>query len=82
MAKLIISDYLFEGRFNDRQHCISVYEQHNAEVQRLVPAEKLLVYEVKQGWEPLCQFLNVAEPDSPFPRSNTKGEFLSAISKP
>ncbi|MDX2426933.1 MAG: sulfotransferase [Cycloclasticus sp.] len=82
MAKLIISDHLFGGRFDDRQHCISVYEQHNAEVRRLVPAEKLLVYEVKQGWEPLCQFLDIAEPNTPFPRSNTKDEFLSAINKP
>jgi hypothetical protein len=35
----------------------------------------LLVYEVAQGWEPLCKFLDVAVPDEPFPRVNSKDEF-------
>ncbi|MBQ0724542.1 MAG: hypothetical protein KBT50_04985 [Cycloclasticus sp.] len=79
MAKLMIADSLFSGRLDDRQHCISVYEQHNAEVQRSIPAERLLVYNVSEGWSPLCKFLGTTEPDTAFPRSNSKREFLSAM---
>ncbi len=40
-----------------------------------VPASKLLVWEVKEGWEPLCRFLNVDAPDTPFPRLNDAETF-------
>ena len=49
---------------------IEVYERHNDEVKRRVPSERLLVYEVKEGWGPLCEFLGVPEPEEPFPRLN------------
>src|SRR3712207_193083 len=60
----------FDGRFGDREHAIETFERHNEEVERRVPPEKLLVYEVKQGWGPLCDFLGVEAPDEPFPRLN------------
>ncbi|RFU36406.1 sulfotransferase family protein [Actinomadura logoneensis] len=53
------------------------FERHTAEVVETVPAERLLVYEVKQGWEPLCAFLDVPVPDEPFPRVNDSAEFSS-----
>ena len=68
-TKLIWED-TFDGRFEDRDYAKSVFERHNAEVQRRVPPEKLLVYEVKDGWEPLCDFLGVEVPEGPFPRLN------------
>ncbi|MEV4253480.1 sulfotransferase family protein [Spirillospora sp. NPDC049652] len=51
------------------------FERHTAEVVETVPADRLLVYEVKQGWEPLCAFLGVPVPDEPFPRVNDSAEF-------
>ena len=33
------------------------YRQHNERVQAVIPAEQLLVFNVKQGWKPLCEFL-------------------------
>ncbi|RCW45725.1 hypothetical protein DFQ14_10226 [Halopolyspora algeriensis] len=60
----------FDGRFADREHAIEVFERHNAEVQRSVPAERLLVYRVGQGWQPLCEFLGVDVPDEDFPHVN------------
>ena len=42
----------------------------NSEVVAHVPKEKLLVYEVKEGWEPLCNFLGLPKPDIPFPHAN------------
>jgi len=38
------------------------------------PKDKLLIYDVKQGWEPLCKFLNKDVPKKPFPRKNVGGE--------
>jgi hypothetical protein len=60
----------FDGRVFDKQHCLRVFEQHNERVRRTVPARRLLVYRVQQGWGPLCRFLGVDEPAEPFPRVN------------
>lgn len=72
----VIWEGTFGGRFEDRQHAIGVFERHVEEVKRRVPAEKLLVYEVKDGWGPLCAFLGVEVPKrKPFPRSNDMADF-------
>jgi hypothetical protein len=58
----------------DRIEAIKSYEEHNRRVRALVPKERLLEYSVKQGWDPLCQFMNVTGddcPTTPFPRSNS-----------
>lgn len=60
----------FDGRFEDKAYAIEVFERHNEEVKRRVPPERLLVYEVKEGWGPLCKFLDVPEPEGPFPHLN------------
>ena len=39
-------------------------------VQATVPPERLLVFNVKQGWAPLCEFLGKEVPDEPFPFVN------------
>lgn len=49
------------------------YTAHTERVRALIPAEKLLVYNVKQGWDPLCQFLGVDAPSQEFPRENIGG---------
>ena len=50
------------------------YRMHNHRVKSLVPPEKLLVYNVKQGWKPLCDFLGCEVPTVAFPHENVKGE--------
>jgi hypothetical protein len=62
----------FGGRFRDRAHAIAVFNAHIEEVERTVPPERLLVYSVKQGWGPLCEFLDVPVPDEPFPHLNER----------
>lgn len=49
---------------------IAAFERHNARVREVVPADRLLVMDVKEGWAPLCRFLDVPEPDEPFPHLN------------
>ena len=46
------------------------YEAHNAQVRAAVPPERLLVFNVKEGWGPLCAFLGADVPDRPFPKAN------------
>jgi hypothetical protein len=69
----------FEGRIEDRQHAIRVFEAHNAEVERVVPSEKLLVYEPGEGWARLCAFLDCSVPDDAFPHVNSSEDFPKDI---
>jgi Sulfotransferase domain len=79
MGNEIIWQGTFDGRFEDRSHAIEVFVRHNEEVKRHVPAEKLLVFEVNEGWGPLCEFLGVAKPDKPFPRLNAAAQMRRRI---
>ena len=74
-----IRDVVFGGRPLDRDHAITVYEAHNAGVILRTPAERLLVYELGSGWDPLCAFLGVPVPDGPFPSSNSTEEFQARL---
>ena len=50
------------------------YREHNERVQTVIPKEKLLIFNVKQGWKPLCEFLGCEIPEQEFPRQNVRGE--------
>jgi hypothetical protein len=76
----IIYDRTFNLDFS-KANVIAAFERHNAEVKRRIPAERLLVYEVAQGWEPLCAHLGVAVPEQPFPRVNDRKEFQTHARK-
>ncbi len=62
----------------DEAAFIHAFHAHNAAVKESVPADKLLVFEVKEGWQPLCDFLGVAVPDVPFPHLNSGDETIKA----
>ena len=66
------------GHAEPRQ-LIDTMNRHNEEVKRTVPAERLLVWGVEDGWEPLCEFLDLPVPDEPFPHVNDSKEFLNRI---
>jgi hypothetical protein len=71
LIDLLIWDGLFSGRFADKEYAIQIYNSHIEQVKRNVPADKLLVFNVKEGWEPLCNFLEIPVPvDTPFPHVN------------
>jgi len=80
MLDRLIWDGTFQGRFEDKSFAIAVFNRHNEQVRRVVPPDRLLVYEVKEGWGPLCAFLGVPVPDGkPFPHVNDATEFRSRI---
>lgn len=63
----------------DRDGLCAAFEAHMAAVKATIPASQLLVYEVKEGWEPLCAFLGVPVPAQPFPNTNNRGEFWDKV---
>jgi len=64
----------------NRERAISSYEKHNQRIRDSIPPSQLLEYSVKEGWEPLCTFLEIPEAECPsshgipFPRSNSAHE--------
>jgi hypothetical protein len=69
----------FKGRIHDRDFMIDHFNRHTEAVLAEVPKDRLLVFEATQGWEPLCAFLGVAVPNTPFPRENSRAEFQARV---
>lgn len=76
MQQRLIWQNLFEDRFEDRQRAIETFQQRTKEVKQVVPADRLLIFNVKEGWEPLCRFLEVPVPNTPFPHVNDRVAML------
>lgn len=70
MARKAILADTFDNRFEDKAHAIEVFKRHIQEVRDTIDSARLLVFDVKEGWAPLCRFLEVPIPDEPFPRLN------------
>jgi hypothetical protein len=75
MARKLVIDRTFGGNTEDDAHLAAIYEQHLDEVRRTIPAERLLVYQAREGWEPLCKFLGVPVPAVDYPKVNSTDEF-------
>jgi Sulfotransferase domain len=72
----------FHGRFEEKEYAIGVFNQHNEHVRQSVPSTQLLVYEVREGWGPLCRFLELPVPEGkPFPHLNDAAEFQARIKR-
>jgi len=77
MINALIWERTFGGNFEDKDHAIAVFNQHIENVKDRVPPGRLMVYNVKEGWEPLCAFLGVEVPrDKPFPHLNERASFV------
>lgn len=59
---------------------VKAFNAHTEAVKEAIPANQLLVFQVKEGWAPLCAFVGVPVPDKPFPRTNDRGEFWDRVS--
>jgi len=64
-----------EGPQRSHEEMIVRFNAHNEWVKRACAPERLLVFEVSQGWEPLCKFLGKPIPSTPFPRTNDAEEW-------
>ena len=72
----VIWDGVFGGRMTEKDHVIAQYEKHNQMVIEEVPKDRLLVFEAKEGWPELCEFLDCSIPDTGYPNVNTSQDFV------
>lgn len=71
----LIADQTFQNRQADPDVALAAYRRRMDEVRAAIPADRLLVFDVAEGWEPLCAFLEVPVPDDPFPHHNLRADF-------
>ena len=50
-------------------------------MKRNVKEENLLIFNVKEGWDPLCKFLGVTQPEQLFPNVNSSEVFQKEVAK-
>ena len=81
LAKQTINEEHFQGKFLDKEFMEKVFNDHHEEVKNYVPENKLLVYDVCEGWEPLCNFLNVNLPTESLPHTNKKEDFAEMVAE-
>ena len=69
----------FNNNFSSKEHAKKVYYEHINEVTNYVPKSQLLIYDVSEGWNPLCSFLDVPIPKTDFPHLNKKEDFHNMV---
>ncbi len=63
-----------ENRMQDRSYMVELFNRRSREIIDSIATERLLVYQVSDGWAPLCEFLDVPVPSMEFPRINSRNE--------
>lgn len=81
MLRRIVWEGDLQGKFEDKQTAIDIFNRWNDEVKATVPKDRLLIFEVTDGWAPLCRFLGVDVPDEPFPHKNDTQSFLDMVNR-
>lgn len=79
MCNKLVWERAHRGTMSDRTRAIEHYHRHVADVKASVPASQLLVFSVDQGWKPLCDFLGVDVPATPFPNVNDRADFQKRV---
>jgi hypothetical protein len=62
---------------HDHDFLVDYFRCHTEKVKAAIPPERLLIYEARDGWEPLCDFLDVRTPAEPYPSENSRAEFIA-----
>ena len=69
----------FSGQFKDKELAIQVYNDRIETIKKVFPPERLLIHSSKDGWEPLCEFLDAGIPETPYPWLNDSSKIKRAI---
>jgi hypothetical protein len=70
-----------EACLGQREAMIAYFNRWNQQVIDAAPADRLLVFSARDGWEPLCAFLGVPVPPEPYPRVNSREEMTERTSQ-
>lgn len=79
MNSKYIGEGVFGGKYRDKDTAIAAFEKRLTDVKAEVAPERLLVFDVAEGWAPLCGFLEVPVPDMPFPHHNVRADFWDVL---
>lgn len=79
MSRKLIWGRTLKGVMRERARAVQRYSAYIEEVKAAVPPERLLVFQVTEGWGPLCRFLGVPEPSEPFPNVNDRQAIKQTI---
>jgi len=79
MTTGIVWDRVFKGTFEDKSAARAIFEAHEADVKAAFPPERLLIFHPKEGWAPLCAFLEKPIPSAAFPNVNDRDAFQKNI---
>ncbi len=79
MSTKLIWQRSHKGTMSNKAAAVARYNELIEEVKDAVPPEKLLIFTVDQGWEPLCKFLEVEIPATDFPNVNDRAEVKKTI---
>ena len=69
----------FREHVHDRAFMTDYFRRHTEEVKATIPADRLLIHEVGEGWERLCKFLDVPLPAEPYPSENSRQQFVARV---
>lgn len=72
---------LMENSMQDREYMVNFFTKRTSEIVNSIAADRLLVYHVSEGWDPLCKFLDTPVPDMEFPRINSRSETKEMLSQ-
>ena len=72
LIEAIVWQGVFKGQFKDKDYAIDVYEKNTEAVMASVPSDRLLIHSAKEGWEPICKFLEVPLPETQYPWVNDR----------
>lgn len=82
LSQTLVARQAMQGRPADRAHVMALYEANVAAVKSLVPADRLLIHSLGDGWAPLCAHLGVPVPDVPYPSRNSTEAFQTLMIQP
>ena len=78
MVNTIINQNVFGGKIDDKEVVLAAFARREADVRAAIAPQRLLILEPTDGWEPLCSFLAVPVPETPYPFTNTTEDFRAA----
>jgi hypothetical protein len=81
IAKAALGSDFHAGTHFDEDKTTAAFQRHTETVREEIPAERLLVFDVREGWEPLCDFLGVTPPAEPFPHFNESAAFQEGMKR-
>lgn len=78
MDKMVVQPD-FGGKSMDKEALLNAYRKRTEDVKAAIAPDRLLIFDVADGWAPLCDFLEVPVPEMPFPHANERDVFWDAL---